>query len=269
MFRNTKICSQCQNKIDRMNDSCPHCGQENEEFLKLHYSKYSVNLPFWGQILFFGLGTIGLIISELLAMLIVSIVKGGGEFSESDQGMMVYVAYIILFTIFLISCVIFRDKFKKFFKDWKAYLAGFIGFIALFTFSIVLGLLVTETNQNEEAVETYTTLFPALSIIVLGILGPVCEELTYRVGLFSFLRRINRILAYAVTTVIFAMIHFNFSTDAHAMLVELMNLPFYIVAGFIFSYLYDRYGLAASLTAHILNYVVSVSLSIIGAIIGG
>ena len=252
-----------------MDSSCPLCGQENEEFLKLHYSKYSVNLPFYGQITFFLLGSIGLVVAQFLVMSFFVIFKGGNEFTDSDQGLMIYFTYILLFVIFAVLIFIFRKKFTIFFKHWPAYIAGLIGFMAIFAFSFILSLLVKNVNENEQAVRTYTTMFPVLSIIVLGILGPVCEELTYRVGLFSFFRRINRILAYVVSTIVFALIHFNFQTDPEALLIELQNLPFYLFAGFAFSYLYDRYGFAASLTAHILNNLVSVTLSIIGAIIGG
>ena len=44
---------------------------------------------------------------------------------------------------------------------------------------------------------------------------------------------------------------------------ELLNMPLYLFAGFAFSFLYDKFGLAASFTSHALNNLVSIISTII------
>ena len=83
-------------------------------------------------------------------------------------------------------------------------------------------------NDNENAIDSITNAYPLLSLLVFGIMGPVVEEFTYRVGLFSFIRRFNRPAAYIITIAIFALIHFNFQSTN--IVNELINLPSYIVA---------------------------------------
>ena len=117
-------------------------------------------------------------------------------------------------------------------------------------------------NVNQTAAIEYAQNYPIIAFFVVGIIGPVCEELTYRVGLYSFLRRINKYLAFTVTTIIFAFIHFNF--DAADIVNELWSLPSYLLAGFILTLAYEHRGPACSMTAHVL-YNVFAFLVILGA----
>ena len=65
------------------------------------------------------------------------------------------------------------------------------------------------TGGNEEGVRGIVDQFPVLSLIVLGVLGPACEELAYRSGAFNLLRRWNRVVAYIVVGILFGFIHFR------------------------------------------------------------
>ncbi len=109
---------------------------------------------------------------------------------------------------------------------------------------------------------------PVFSFIVFGLIGPFCEEVTYRVGLFGFLGRFNKVVAYLGTALIFGFIHFGWSAiwspayPGH-LVVELINLPPYIGAGAAFCFLYDRWGFGAAFLAHATNNVFSVITSMI------
>ena len=70
------------------------------------------------------------------------------------------------------------------------------------------------------------------------ILAPFAEEMTYRIGLFSALKRVNLILAFIVTALVFGLIHFDlsgviqgFNTGTEGSrkyaINELCNLPLY------------------------------------------
>ena len=131
-----------------------------------------------------------------------------------------------------------------------------------FVWGTILELLpiTSSDNINESSLQTMRQVYPVASFMIFGLIGPICEEFTYRVGLFSFFKRINKWVAYVVTVVIFAFIHFNFSTDPNVLLNEVLNLPFYMFAAFAFSFTYDKFGLAGSLTAHVANNFISLSL---------
>ena len=118
------------------------------------------------------------------------------------------------------------------------------------------------TGGNQGTASSIATAYPIFAIVILGILGPICEEFAYRVGLFSFLRRVSPVLAYIGTALIFGLIHFDFTSKD--LITELVYLPNYVFAGIMFSLLYEFGGIGASTTAHILNNLFSVLLIITG-----
>ena len=164
-----------------------------------------------------------------------------------------YFAVFFVMILFLVGG--YRQAFKSF-KKWYAYFIGIAAGIFLIIFSISYNLITnvlieSGTNANQSAANNMMKSYPLISLLLIGIVGPIVEEFTYRVGLFSFLRRINVWVAYLVTIVFFTFIHFNFDTSN--LLQEFISLPNYIVAGLVFCILYDKIGLSASITAHITN----------------
>ena len=157
-------------------------------------------------------------------------------------------------------------KVLKSFKHWQSYLAGVVCLLSIFAFDFLWGVILeslpfkTSDNVNESSLQTLRNLYPIGSFVIFGIIGPICEEFTYRVGLFSFFRRINKPVAYLVTIFVFAFIHFQFSLDPAVLLNEVLNLPFYLYAAFAFSFTYEKFGLAGSLSAHVINNCISLSL---------
>ena len=175
-------------------------------------------------------------------------------------------AYIgLLVTLLLIAN---KDLLKiiKSFKQWQSYLAGAICFASIIAFNIVYGNIVAilktpvSDNANQAALETMDAAFPVISMVIFGFVGPICEELTYRVGLFSLLKRKNRFVAYFVTIIVFALIHFNYTTNTEKLINEILNLPYYMFAAFAFSFTYDHFGFAGSVTGHIINNVFSLAM---------
>ena len=122
----------------------------------------------------------------------------------------------------------------------------------------------TGSNANEQGVDAITTSYPILSLLIFGIVGPICEELTYRAGLFTAIKKYNRIFAYIGTAVIFGLIHFDFSSFGTPSLIsELINIPSYIVSGLLLCYFYDYKGIGASTIAHITNNFIAILVQII------
>lgn len=270
MLRNHKACEQCENTYDALEATCPNCGMRNLDFDNLQLSRKAINLPIKKQIALFLLGFLGFqligIVLELAAIFIFGI---SSETILADDGaILTFLSYTILFVIFVILIYPQYKKIGNAFSGLNIYLIGLIGCIALYAFSIVYSNIInlfyeTEGNANQSSVVTITANYPFFAIIIFGVIGPLCEELTYRVGLFHLLRRWNRVGAYIITILVFALIHFDFTSLAYgitsdAFINEIINLPDYIFAGLALTFIYDKYGFGASSFAHALNNIISV-----------
>lgn len=230
--------------------------------------------PFRKQILFLGLGWLGFQVIASMIQIVAGTIFAyatGVSLNEALRQLSVQMlvnatAYIALLATLLLIANKDILKITKSFKQWQSYLAGVVCFASIIAFNIVYGTIISvlktpvSDNANQVALETMDSVYPFVSMVVFGFIGPICEELTYRVGLFSLLRRKNRFLAYGLTIVIFALIHFNFSTDANTLINELLNLPYYMFAAFAFSFTYEHFGFAGSVTGHIINNVFSLAM---------
>lgn len=180
--------------------------------------------------------------------------------------------YFILFGIFLlIFCKNILPLVEDFAKG-KNWLQGLYYGVLLIIFTMIVNLIFYSfsqdagDNENEQAVNSIVTLYPFLSIIVFGIIGPICEEITYRIGLFSGVKKLGRVPAYIICTIIFGLIHFSFDfSDKNQVINELINLPSYMVAGALLCYFYEKKGISASIIAHCTNNLFSVIITILSS----
>ena len=265
MFLRNKKCSNCETYYDPALKKCPKCYKLNE----LHPSREISDKLFYlhpvAQIGTFlvGFAYAGMLLAEIFGAIFVSRLDGDGIFKNAVLITLVYV--LMLGGVLAITFTTRRSSFIKKYKRALDYIYG-IGYAAtLLLAGIVIANLVNifyqvSNNANQEAAVDFATGYPILAFFVLGFLGPICEEFTYRIGLYSFLRRINKYLAFVITTLIFAFIHFNFTKN---MADELWALPTYITLGFILTLAYEHRGPACSMTAHILYNLVSFALMLI------
>lgn len=252
-------------------ESQPTNSSENWEIPPL-YQLYSLLLGF------VGLKIVGLIISLLVTQIYKVTYPNPTDFAlmiESNQfGMTVnVVSYVILLVSFIFMLF---EPLKKHFPKFKNYLAPIkgigYGFLIMLA-SALIGLFYqvfkinVSDNINEEAITSIMTTYPFWSFIAFVLAGPIVEELTYRLGLFSLIKRWNRVGAYAVTSLLFGLIHFNW--EATSLINELLNLPFYVIAGVGLALVYDFEGLHVSIFAHITNNFVSFIFSFIPKGMGG
>lgn len=179
-----------------------------------------------------------------------------------------------LFTFLLLTMVIVKQMrpLLKLFTIKKTWIRGLSYGALAIAASVAIGMVInliydpaSGGNDNQQAVVAIIKHAPFLSLLWIPFIGPIVEELIYRLGLFDGLRKFNRPLAYVLTSLIFAFIHFNF--QATDIVHELISLPPYIVAGLIFGYAYDKDGPAASIIAHVVNNLASTILTIISMFI--
>lgn len=181
-------------------------------------------------------------------------------------------AYLLLFAC--MSALLFADwkPLLKSFTKWKSYIYGVLGFFSILAFTMLYSAIVsaiyralgretpTEPNLNQIYLNRMILFNPAVCAIVFGVVGPFTEELGYRVGLFGLASRLGKVLGYVLSTIVFALIHFDFNCFSNpvSMEIEFVNLPMYLFSGFAFAFLYAKGGFPASFTAHVINNVVSV-----------
>ena len=232
------------------------------------------------QLTLFLVGLVGLVVASFLIELFMYLIARSIAPTDYDYEMFIDSslssmivngsAYVILGVVFIILLKNESEEFFKSFKSWKPYVAALVGFGSIILFNLAysifiacLGISMTD-NGNEASLTNIVNDFPLASLVIFAFIGPACEELTYRVGLFSLTRRVNRVLAYIATIIVFTLIHFDFTSTT--MVNELLNIPAYAFGAFVLTYLYERYGFASSLSAHITNNLFSILLTIFGKI---
>lgn len=274
MFRKVN-CPKCGTEIDENTYECSLC---HHKVAKNAPFKHVSMLPVWKQALLFliGFGAFQLL-AFLLSLAVVGIAKaqlGEGTFAYYNfvdsyrfVGYINFASYLLIFAA--LAALIIKDSYEvlRSFKKLKPLIAGISGLLIILLFNAlytnilaISGVLITN-NANENAINNIVYQYPVLSILVFGLIGPIVEELTYRVGVFSFFSRINKILAYVLTVLIFTLIHFDFSSS-QAIVNELLNIPLYASAAIVLCYLYDHYAFAGSVYCHVLNNVLSIVTTI-------
>ena len=249
-------CPYCGEEYDIMFSRCPHCHTPNNERPNSRLSY----LPISRQISLFLVGLIGLNVLAVITSLIVTA-------SIKDDTALQYVLinslnYTILFIIDLLLLINYFPELINPFRKSRTYIAGLVGFAVVLGGSILISYLMqlavpsASEGQNQSIATEMVLRNPAACIIILGFIGPLVEELTYRVGLFTLCKRASTVLAYIVTTLVFAAIHIDFFSEN--IINELVALPDYLFAGAIFCLLYDREGFGASYLAHVGNNLFSV-----------
>ena len=239
-------------------------------------------MPLWKQLTLFGVGLFGLqIISLIIQVFLVLIYRQNHTQAELEifldsvqvNAILNFSIYAIVFAI--LALILFKDNIRvlKTFKNWVVPVSAIIGYLAILAFNYIYGIVLNvagvsiSDNANESGITSIVKAYPLLSVIIFGMVGPICEEITYRLGLYSSLRRVNKYLAFILTILIFAFIHFDFTafnaSDPTVLRNEFLNLPYYLFAAFVFCFLYEKFGFASSLSAHITNNLVSIISTII------
>lgn len=273
-FKKAK-CDVCGGVYDITQKECPNCHSPSSELSFQRSFQETANVSAWREIILALVGWLGFQLLGLVVQIVVLAIKSAelvqngfsGDalqqellaFTETGSfyAMVNYPAYILLFVC--LSLVLWKEAKKLFpcFKKPKTYL-GFAYGALLMVLSIVWGMISTRlgasTNENQSTIISMVKERPFLAILVTGVIGPLCEEVTYRVGLFGFAKRINRILAYFVASVLFGLIHIHDFTSAN----EWLSFPDYFISGLLLAFVYERYGFGASNIAHIMNNTIAV-----------
>lgn len=253
----TEKCDGCGTSYQAGYPACPHCKKENSHKNRaVPFNETRMMSP-GIELAVFLTGWIGFrLIAEIVSFILLRYV------GINDYTLMAlnYISYGILFLgIIAISFRFLPKLFKTVFR--KEVLFGLLVWLAILVFdgewARISSIFQTSTNINQSTVNIMIKQSPLLAIVFTGFIAPFCEEMTYRCGLFAFGSRINKVLAYVGTAFIFAFIHMHDFTSLN----EWLNIPPYVFAGLAFCFAYDRWGLGASLLAHVTNNTIAVLLT--------
>ena len=282
-----RTCDRCGKRHDPTATLCPQCKRE------FHFEDENLFVPdvhvgWLKNLIFFLVGFVGFqILGSILSTIFQTAFTGewlsahpGATKEELQAALIEYVrtgSYILLvngiaYGLLIIAMFVILGKgigeLLRGWKGWKPYVAGLIGFAVVIGLNMGWGLIMniihpnTDPNNNQNAINTVIAAYPVLSILLFGIVGPVCEEFTYRIGLFSLSKRISRVFAYIVTPLVFGFIHFDWNVLlggwSEALAIELLNIPSYVLAGVALSFIYDKFGIGAAMIAHIGNNLIGI-----------
>ena len=123
-------------------------------------------------------------------------------------------------------------------------LAGFIAYYLLST-AVSMAIVAIEPtffNVNNENLNAISQKYYALTAVCTVILVPITEELLHRGAVFGGLYRKNKAIAYAVSTLIFALVHITTYVGYFAPKTLLLCYLQYIPAGLCLAAAYDLSG---------------------------
>ena len=176
------------------------------------------------------------------------------------------VVVIILGIIYFKSL---KEQFKKLKKNlYKDLDIGIkywlIGLLVMMISNIIIGLFIKQAQAtNEQAVQQLITSASYLSIIAIGILGPIIEELVFRKSFREVFK--SKYLYILMSGLIFASLHVLPSLNS---VWNLFYLIPYSSLGFAFAATYYKTNnIYAPILVHMFHNTVLTTVSLIGAMI--
>ena len=205
----------------------------------------------------------GLVFAPLLYVMFTSM---GIESAKSEllaSGWWIFIsmlAAVILVGMFGMKDKKFYDVFKGVKSPtWQVILWGILGFFMVLLGQMIAGTIEQKMFGIDPGSENTMTLIEIakvapVAIFAIVFFAPFLEEIIFRRVIFaSLMRKTNFFVSAAVSAIVFAIIHMDFS-----------HILLYAVSGFIFAFLYhSTKRLLTSIIAHMLlnGFVVLINLN--------
>lgn len=177
-------------------------------------------------------------------------------------------------TIFLIILVLmYKKDLKKDFNNlkkepYKFIDTGFkywlIGLIVMVVSNLIINFFITKAQAgNEESVQALIKGSSYLSILAIGILAPIIEELTFRKAFKDIFS--NKWIFAFISSIVFGGLHVILSLNSFW---DLFYLVPYCSLGFAFALMYNKTdNIYTSMIMHIFHNTILTTISIMGAMI--
>ena len=175
-----------------------------------------------------------------------------------------------LFIVFLIFRNFLKLSFSDFlegkFISFSSIITGYIGYyIIAYVVSLLIFTLNAGANPNDGATSEQIKLNQSTIIAISVLLGPIVEETLFRGVVFGSIRRKNRLMAYLVSFLLFAVYHlwvpfvlsFENGVIDWSLLIHLLD---YLPASLVLAWSYEKSGSVWSpIILHALINVLSIT----------
>jgi membrane protease YdiL (CAAX protease family) len=166
--------------------------------------------------------------------------------TNPDMNLIYYVVSFVFVLIFLFRFLkaSFSDLLDNPLGGLQAVVLAYLfNFLALSLVSLLLtAVLPGASNPNSQEIVRQTKLDPNVIIVVAVLLAPVVEETLFRGALFGTLRKKNRLLAYAVSALVFSAYHLWQYFGGGFGWTVLLYLLQYIPAALALNWCYEKSG---------------------------
>ena len=206
--------------------------------------------------------------SSILQIPIIKLLNYDIDNLTTNQNLIVTACSDIILLIILVS--IYYKSLKKDFKNLKGNLYKYleegvkywiIGLIVMMVSNVLISLLTTAEATNEESVQEFIHASKYFSIITVGIIGPIIEELVFRKAFREAIK--NDMSFILISGLIFGGLHVILSFNSAW---DLLYIIPYSSLGIAFGYTYCKTNnIYVSTFIHIFHNTVLTILSIIGA----
>lgn len=176
---------------------------------------------------------------------------------------------VLLIVLILIYHKTLKEDFIKLKKNFYSCMDcgikyWFIGLIVMMVSNLIIMFLFTEAKAgNEEGVQNLISGSGFISLLAIGILGPMIEELTFRKAFRDLFK--NKWLFVFISSFIFGGLHVVLSLNS---LWDLLYLIPYCSLGVSFGLMYVKTdNIYTSIIMHMFHNTAITSLSILGAMI--
>ena len=116
-------------------------------------------------------------------------------------------------------------------------------------------------SVNQSSIETYVSIYPYLMLITTGFLGPIYEEVLFRLGIKTVIK--NKYLFILTSGLIFGLIHIFPLAEGISILLGLIQSITYVTMGLFLAYIYEKSdNVFNSIGVHLLNNLLSVLVMI-------
>lgn len=213
------------------------------------------------------LGWIYLVFSLFILPILLDLLNGlVGNFLSNGILTMItmvlnFAAIVLIFQRFLTNSVKAAAN-----RLWRVLGFTSLGLVLYYGASFLITIVIRQfypsfANINDATVMALFTQYPALMTIITVLLVPVTEEALYRGLFFLGFQKKYRVLAYILSTLIFAGIHvigYIGSTDAVTLCLCLVQ---YLPAGILLAWVYERADtIAAPIFMHIIINLIGTSV---------
>ncbi|MEK5180552.1 MULTISPECIES: CPBP family intramembrane glutamic endopeptidase [Paenibacillus] len=166
----------------------------------------------------------------------------------------------------------FRGFYKQAIHDFRQYwVRNMLWMIWGLCLIIIIGSMLIPTlisifhpitkSVNEVDLRAMLSSYPFIFTVNVVWIGPLIEELVYRVTIYRTIRRKSRLLAYLISSFLFGFQHVYRAVVFQSNYNEMWNIFSYMAAGLIFAYLYEkRKNILVPIGAHMFSNGLSVLL---------